>query len=66
MEVFEFSYVGLWLGGEMIVIAKDLKQAKKLAKAELVSQVDIDSLELRGRRKIETEPFVFYNEVGDY
>ncbi len=67
MFVFEFSYKGLWLGGKVLVVAKDISYAKKLLKRKL-STVDYNSLELikKTEFKEDSRTTIIYDDNGDY
>ncbi len=64
LEVFRFRYDGSYLGGTAVVIAHDLREAKKQLK-ELLSEHDFESLELTEREPL-IAPQVVYNYDGEY
>ena len=67
MEIFEFKYKGLWLGGTIVVLADNLRKAKKLAKQDLINKEDIESLKLIKRTKVEgNKGYVVFHDDGDY
>ena len=60
LEVFNFVFDGFYLGGKIVVIAKGLRQAKKLA-GEFTSDV----LELQSREPVDEAGVVYFDD-GDY
>lgn len=54
----------MWLGGIIIVIANETKQARKLAKIDL-SEEDYKTLKFEKGVDI-SGPMICYNDIGDY
>jgi len=66
MKSYYFEYDGSWMGGHLILVHTDEKEARKLAKKIVKAQkYDPDSVVLKDTRTL-SEGSIIYNWDGDY
>lgn len=65
MNSYQFSFKGLWIGGNIIVVAHSQEDAERLAREQVNSEFPNDEITLEYINTL-NEPKVIYYDNGDY